>query len=143
MPTEIVIALISAGLPTLATAVTAIIQSRENNKHAAKQSIFQMILEDHVAVGEGKLPTNYQNVLHEFDIYHKNGGNSFVERKVKDYLEWFDTIQTWKNGETSKGTRESTRSVRVGASKGSNIGKTSTLNGNQNILNTANSQKKY
>ena len=96
MPTEIVIALISAGLPTLATAVTAIIQSRENNKHAAKQSIFQMILEDHVAVGEGRLPTNYQNVLKEYDIYHKTGGNSYVTEKVEAYKEWFITVQNSK-----------------------------------------------
>ena len=40
MSDEVMIALISAGIPTIATAITAVIQARANNKHAAKQSIF-------------------------------------------------------------------------------------------------------
>ena len=31
-----------------------------------------MMLEDRMSVQEGKLPTNYQNVLKEFDLYHKS-----------------------------------------------------------------------
>lgn len=53
MTEAIVVALITAGLPTLATAITAICQSRPQKRNAAKQSIFQMILEDHVAVRSG------------------------------------------------------------------------------------------
>ena len=97
MSDEVMIALISAGIPTIATAITAVIQARANNKHAAKQSIFQMILEDHVAVNEGRLPTNYQNILHEYDVYHKNGGNSYVTEKVDAYKAWFIGIQNKKN----------------------------------------------
>lgn len=97
MTEGIIIALISAGIPTIATAITAVIQARANNKHAAKQSIFQMILEDHVAVNEGRLPTNYQNILHEYDVYHKNGGNSYVTEKVEAYKAWFIRIQNQKN----------------------------------------------
>lgn len=97
MSDEVMIALISAGIPTIATAITAVIQARTNNKHAAKQSIFQMILEDHVAVNEGRLPTNYQNILHEYDVYHKNGGNSYVTEKVEAYKAWFIHIQNKKN----------------------------------------------
>ena len=97
MSDEVMIALISAGIPTIATAITAVIQARANNKHAAKQSIFQMILEDHVAVNEGRLPTNYQNILHEYDVYHKNGGNSYVTEKVDAYKAWFIRIQNQKN----------------------------------------------
>lgn len=87
------IALISAGIPTIATTITAIIQARTSNKHAAKQSIFQMILEDHVAANEGRLPTNYQNILSEYDVYHKNGGNSYVTEKVDAYKTWFKDLQ--------------------------------------------------
>jgi len=87
------IALISAGIPTIATTITAIIQARTSNKHAAKQSIFQMILEDHVAWQERKLPTNYQNILHEYDEYHKNGGNSYVTEKVEAYKKWHARVQ--------------------------------------------------
>lgn len=90
---SIVIALITAGFPTLTTAITAICQSRATKKNAAKQSILQMIMEDHMAIQEGKLPTNYQNVLHEFDIYHKNGGNSYLEEKVNDYKKWFVEVE--------------------------------------------------
>ena len=94
MSEAVVIALITAGFPTCATALTAFFQARTSKKNAAKQSILQMILEDHMAVQEGHLPTNYQNVLHEFDIYSKNGGNSYVAEKVEDYKRWF--IETEK-----------------------------------------------
>ena len=96
MSDSVIIALISAGFPVLATAVTALLQRRSNEKHAAKQSILQMILEDHVAVNEGALPTNYQNILHEYDVYHKNGGNSYITEKVEDYKTWFLKVQGGK-----------------------------------------------
>lgn len=86
---DIVVSLITAGIPSAATVVVAFIQSRTMNKHAARQSILQLIMEDHLAVQEGKLPTNYQSVLHEYDIYNKNGGNSYVESKVNEYKSWF------------------------------------------------------
>lgn len=87
---EIIIAAISAGFPTIATIVTSAMHAKVAARNAAKQSILQMIMEDHMAVQEGKLPTNYQNILHEFDIYKAKGGNSYVERKVRDYEAWFD-----------------------------------------------------
>jgi hydroxypyruvate isomerase len=55
-----------------------------------------MITEDHQQVMEGKLPINYQNVLHEYDIYHANGGNSYISEKVEDYKTWFKEIQAKK-----------------------------------------------
>lgn len=90
---DIVVSLITAGIPSAATVVVAFFQSRTMNKHAARQSILQLIMEDHLAVQEGKLPTNYQSVLHEYDIYKKNGGNSYVEAKVNEYKTWFDEVQ--------------------------------------------------
>lgn len=93
MADSIIIALITAGFPTLTTAITAVCQSRATKKNAAKQSILQMIMEDHMAVQEDKLPTNYQNVLHEFDIYKRNGGNSYVEEKIKEYKKWFVEVE--------------------------------------------------
>ena len=93
MSEAIVIALITAGIPTITTAITATIQARATSKNAAKQSILQMILEDHMAVQEGHLPTNYQNILHEYDIYAKNGGNSYVHDKVDDYKKWWIKIE--------------------------------------------------
>lgn len=100
--TEIIIAAISAGFPTIATIITALLQARTASKNAAKQSILQMILEDRMDYREGKLPTNYQNILHEFDIYTKAGGNSYVKQKLDDYIEWYERVQeSWKNGATS------------------------------------------
>lgn len=93
MPEAVIVAIITAGLPTITTTVTAICQSRATKKNAAKQSILQMILEDHMAVQEGRLPTNYQNILHEFDIYAKNGGNSYVATKVEEYKKWWLDIE--------------------------------------------------
>lgn len=96
MSEAVIIALISAGLPTITTAVTALSQARTTRKNAAKQSILQMILEDHLAVQEDHLPTNYQNILHEFDIYSKNGGNSYVAEKVDEYKKWFIEVERIK-----------------------------------------------
>lgn len=96
MSEAIVVALITAGIPTVATAITASVQAHSSAKNAAKQSILQMILEDHMAVQEGHLPTNYQNILHEFDIYTKNGGNSYVHDKVEDYKKWWLEIEKSK-----------------------------------------------
>lgn len=93
MSEAVIIAAISAGFPMVTTLVTALLQRRSNEKHAAKQSILQMIMEDHQAVMEGHLPTNYQNILHEYDIYHKNGGNSYVTEKVENYKTWFLKVQ--------------------------------------------------
>lgn len=87
MDENIILALIGI-VPTLATIVTALVQNRASSRHAAKQSIFQMILEDYMADLRKKTPTNYQNILNEYDTYHKNGGNSYVTEKVDEYKTW-------------------------------------------------------
>ncbi len=86
---DIIITAITICVPSTATIVTALIQRKAMDKHAAKQSILQLIMEDHIAVSEGKLPTNYQNVLLEYDIYKKSGGNSYITQRVEDYKAWF------------------------------------------------------
>lgn len=93
MPDEVVIALISAGIPTFATALTAIVQSRTATRNAAKSDILQMIMEDHLAVQEGHLPTNYQNILNAYERYHKAGGDEFITDKKEDYKRWFHSIE--------------------------------------------------
>lgn len=93
MNEQIIISLITAGLPVVATTISSLANRRRTDRNAAKQSILQMIMEDHIAVHEGHLPTNYQNVLHEYDIYHKNGGNSYVSEKVEEYKSWFTRIE--------------------------------------------------
>ena len=102
MDEAIIIALITAGFPTLTTAITSICQARTAKKNDAKNSIMQMIMEDHMANQEGGLPTNYQNILHEFDIYAKNGGNSYIRDKVDEYKKWFKHLEGERNGRKSK-----------------------------------------
>lgn len=92
MSDPVIIALIGAvagGLPTLATVVSAILQSRENKRNFAKQSILNLINEDKTEALYNNMPDNYQNVLNEYDIYHKNGGNSYVTEKVEAYKKWY------------------------------------------------------
>ena len=80
----------------ITTIVTARRASSKADRYDAKNSIIMMIMEDHQLVTEGKLPINYQNVLHEYDIYHENGGNSYISEKVEDYKTWFKEIQAKK-----------------------------------------------
>lgn len=89
MSDSVLVALITVLVPSTVTAITAILQKRTNEMHAARQSILQLIMEDHIAVNEGHLPTNYQNVLHEYDVYRKNGGNSYISQKISEYNDWF------------------------------------------------------
>lgn len=96
MSEAIVIALITAGLPVIATIITTLQQNRTSARNAAKQSILQMIVEDQLAVLYHEMPTNYQSILHEYDIYHKNGGNSYITEKVENYKTWFIKIQGGK-----------------------------------------------
>ena len=93
MSESVLIALISAGLPTLATIITTAIRGRASARHSAKQSILQMIMEDHLAVAEKRLPTNYQNILHEYDVYHSQGGDTYVTEKVESYKKWFTALE--------------------------------------------------
>lgn len=93
---DIIVTAITICVPSTATIVTALIQNRAMSKHAARQSILQLIMEDHLAVSEGKLPTNYQSVLLEYDNYRKAGGNSYLTEKVESYKKWFAGIQAKK-----------------------------------------------
>lgn len=96
MSESVLIALISAGLPTIATIVTTVFRGRASAKHSAKQSILQMIMEDHLAVAEKRLPTNYQNILQEYDVYHSRGGDTYVTEKVNEYKQWFTALEGGK-----------------------------------------------
>lgn len=92
MSDTVLLALITLGgtvTSAIVTVITTIIRGRASARHSAKQSILQMIMEDHIADHEGHIPTNYQNILEEYDEYHKTGGNSYITGKVEDYKKWF------------------------------------------------------
>lgn len=84
---------VKVAVPVATTLVTYLYSSKQAKKHAARQSILQLILEDKMAVMEGKLPENRQAILEEFDEYTKAGGNSYVHRKVDEYEEWFKFLE--------------------------------------------------
>lgn len=92
MSDTVLLALITLGgtvTSAIVTIITTIIRGRASARHSAKQSILQMIMEDHDADREGHIPTNYQNILEEYDEYHRTGGNSYITAKVEDYKKWF------------------------------------------------------
>lgn len=88
--------ILGASIPTVATAVTTIFLARMAIRNSAKSDILQMILEDKMAVIEGHLPTNYQNVLTAYDRYHKHGGDSYITDKTEEYKRWFVFIEAEK-----------------------------------------------
>lgn len=105
MSDTVALAMISLGgtiVSAIVTIITTIIRGRASARHSAKQSILQMIMEDHMAHAEGHFPTNYQNILDEYDNYHKTGGNSYITEKVEDYKKWFIAIEKERNENSTK-----------------------------------------
>ena len=98
---EIIIAAISAGFPMVTTIVTSVFHAKTARMNAAKQSILQLVLEDRMDWRDGKFPRNYQAVLHEFDIYTKAGGNSYVKERVEEYKGWYAKIESERQNEQS------------------------------------------
>lgn len=105
MSDTVLLALISLGgavVSAITTVVTTIIRGRASARHSAKESILQMIMEDHIADHEGHIPVNFQNVLDEYDTYHKNGGNSYITAKVEEYKKWYVAIEKEKYEDGNK-----------------------------------------
>lgn len=92
MTEKIIVALITVAIPSITTIITSLIAKKDNYMHNAKQSILQLIVEDKIRVMEGGIPENKQNVLKEFDLYSKKGGNSYVHEKVDNYIKWYSTV---------------------------------------------------
>lgn len=86
---NIIVAAITVLVPSITTLLTTRSVKKQANKHSARQSIMQLILEDHVRVHENKLPENRQAILNEYDEYIKSGGNSYIHKKVEEYEDWY------------------------------------------------------
>ena len=97
MTEQIIVALITVAIPSLTTIITSLIAKKDNYMHNAKQSILQLIVEDKIRVMEGGIPENKQNILKEFDLYSKKGGNSYVHEKVDNYIKWYNAITKKEN----------------------------------------------
>lgn len=91
--TDIYVALITVSIPSIVTLITHLISQRTSKMHSAKQSILQMIMEDIIAVEVlHRLPVNRSNIYYEYDHYKKNGGNSDIDKKMKEYEEWYEKL---------------------------------------------------
>ena len=91
--TDIYVALITVSIPSIVTLITRLFSQRTSKMHSAKQSILQMIMEDVIAVEIlHKLPINRSSIYYEYDHYKKNGGNSDIDMKMKEYEEWYEKL---------------------------------------------------
>lgn len=90
--TEIIVTIITVCVPALVTVYSTHRIKVQANKHACRQSILQLILEDKISVMEGKLPENYKSIIDEYDEYHECHGNHYIDEKVEDYKKWYDKI---------------------------------------------------
>ena len=108
---EIVLAFIAI-IPTTATALSTIYLNRQRNNDKveqekrdaradAKSSIQNMIMEDVIrAEVLGKMPENRTDIEDEYTIYHANGGNGKITRKVEEYKKWYDQFKPSKDDPT-------------------------------------------
>lgn len=90
---DIIVTAISIGVPSATSIIVGFFNYRVASKNSAKHSILQLITEDRMDWKDGKFPSNYQAVLHEYDIYTKAGGNSYVKERVEQYKQWYKEIQ--------------------------------------------------
>ena len=91
---DIMIALITASIPALVTLITNSNSTKLSKMHSAKQSILQMMMEDVIAVEVlHKLPINYSNISYQYDIYKRNGGNSDIDKKMQEYIDWYKSVE--------------------------------------------------
>lgn len=110
MMQDIIVTAISVGVPSITSVVVGIINYKTSAKNSAKASILQLIMEDRMDWKDGKFPSNYQAVLHEYDIYTKAGGNSYCKERVEQYKAWYAKVEgEWKNGRTLADTKEDTK----------------------------------
>ena len=85
---QIVVAIITVCVPTLATTLATKSMKKQANKHSTRSDIMQLIIEDYVREIRGKPPENYQAILDEYDEYKETGGNSYIHEKVGEYKRW-------------------------------------------------------
>lgn len=86
---DVILALIAI-VPACTTVLTSLWTNRLSKKHAAKQSILQMIMEDQLSYELfGRFPQNYGDIQDEYKVYHENGGNGEVTKRVDEYNRWY------------------------------------------------------
>lgn len=85
-----IIEISKVALPVITTIITYFYTKRTSVRHSAKQSILQMVMEDQFNWELfRKFPVNYGNIINEYEVYHKNGGNGEVTKRVDEYKSWY------------------------------------------------------
>lgn len=73
-------------------------QDRDSRRNEAKQSILQMMMEDKVDYYHNRrIPENYNRIHEEYDVYHANGGNGLMTKKVIEHDKWYEEIAAQMN----------------------------------------------
>lgn len=96
---QIVVAVITVCVPTLATTLATKSMKKQANKHSTRSDIMQLIIEDHVRAMENKLPENRKMILEEYDEYKSTGGNSYIHAKVAEYEKWYESLTQVPSGD--------------------------------------------
>lgn len=84
---ELIQYLIGPAVVGLISIIPALLNRKESRVNFSRIAIICLITEDRLNMHLGKLPTNKEAILHEFDTYSENGGNSYIKEKVDTYLE--------------------------------------------------------
>ncbi len=92
--TQIIVTFITICVPAFVTLITTKSVKRQANKHACRQSILQLIIEDKISVMEGKIPENYKSIMDEYDEYHACHGNHYIDGKIEEYKAWYKKNST-------------------------------------------------
>ena len=87
---QIIITVITICVPATVTLITSKKVQKQADIHSARESILQLILEDRVRAQEGLMPENYKSILAEYDEYKDKGGNSYINSKVQNYIDWYN-----------------------------------------------------
>ena len=89
----IIIQCFSTCIPAVVTIITSRGLKIIAKKHASRQSILQLILEDKFRVEvEHKNPENFKAIMDEYDEYKKCYGNHYITDKVDEYHKWYKEI---------------------------------------------------
>lgn len=94
--TTIIVAIITA-IPTIITVVVKAKQTdnkveklhSSNEQSQIRSEILQLVMEDKLSVMEGKLPTNYKDIMNLYDYYESQHWNTYTKRKVNEYEQWY------------------------------------------------------
>lgn len=83
-----------------------------NRREAKKMMIFQLINDDKINhLLDKREPRNAEKIHYEFDLYEKDGGNSWVKHEVAEYDEWREEVKKSQRGKGKKNCKDKEKVV--------------------------------